>query len=163
MSDNVERLHNAIRGSDGDTWRQLLDVMTVEDINTRDENGYTGLHWACCYNNVPAVAALLQTPGLEVDVQNSWGNTPVMLAVRCCNLELVQLLVNDRRVEVCQCLDEHVGTERGSEEQEQEILRMIQEERRRRTGERRDGVEEARRYLECPTCLEMMRMEMTKI
>ena len=133
MSDNVRRLCRAICDKDEATWRQLLGVMTSRETNTAgDEYGSRPLHWACAKNNVPAAVDLLQTPGIEVNVLNSYGNTPIIWAVWDCNREVVEVMVRDSRVELGEGLEKQVRRWGGSEQNKQEIVRMIREERRRR-------------------------------
>jgi predicted transcriptional regulator len=92
---------------------------------------------------VTAVAALLQTPGVNVNVRNNFdGSTPIMLAAMLCNIEIVELLLQDQRVELSQGLEEQVEIWSGcSQQQKSAIVRLIQEERRKRER----SVEERRR------------------
>ena len=78
-------------------------------MNVRNNDGETPLHMACWYNNVPAVAALLARPGVEVSVESVLGNRPVTKAVLWCNREVVELLLGDGRVELGEGLEDQVG------------------------------------------------------
>ena len=138
--------------------------MSSREINTGDdEYGDTPLHVACgYYNNVPAAAALLQTPGIEVNMKDTYGCTPIMLALNWCNKEVVVVMLRDIRVELGEeGLDGQVGVHRGTEQQKREIVILVQEERTRRREGRRDRtdciIEEARGHLECPVCLQRIR------
>ena len=131
MPDNAGRLRDAIRNKDEATWRQILCEMSSREINTGDdEYGSTPLHKACINNNVPAAAALLQTPGVEVNINNRNGDTPIMVAVKCCHKEVLEVMVRDGRVELEEGLEEQdTGGYRSpySEQQKREIVRLIQE------------------------------------
>ena len=140
MSGNVERLCRAIDDKDEATWRQLLGEMSSREMNNGDEvDGDTPLHASCYSNNVPAAAALLQTPGIEVNIKNRYGITPIMEAVRWCYKEVVEVMVRDGRVELAEGLEEQ-GRWGGSDGRE--IVRLIQEERRRREERRQPSVED---------------------
>ena len=82
-------------------------------------------------DNVPAAVDLLKTPGIEVNVVNSYGSTPIIWAVWDCR-KVVEVMLRDSRVELGEGLEKQVGRWGGSEQNKQEIVKMIREERRRR-------------------------------
>lgn len=53
------------------------------DINFKDEQQYnhTPLHWAVYQHSTASVTALLEQPGIELDLKDSSGNTPLKLAI----------------------------------------------------------------------------------
>ena len=42
----------------------------------------TALHWAAQYNHIGTVKALLATPGIDVNIQDSRGRIPLKLATK---------------------------------------------------------------------------------
>ncbi|MBQ8468155.1 MAG: ankyrin repeat domain-containing protein [Clostridia bacterium] len=50
------------------------------DVNAKDADGYTALMYAAESGNVPAVVLLLEA-GAEIDAQNKYGNTALMIAL----------------------------------------------------------------------------------
>jgi ankyrin repeat protein len=58
--------------------------MTSADLNIRDEQGYTALHWAARNGSSAALAKLLALPEVRAHVRNLDGNTPLhYFAERC--------------------------------------------------------------------------------
>ena len=132
---------------------EQLSELSISEINEEFPHlgGMTLLHIACTAKGLgyPAVVALLQRPGIEVNlkaVHTESGRRcvmPVMLAVMLCNKESAALLLRDPRVVLDvgieeSSLEDWVGQMGGpySHQEKTEIVRMIQEERRRRV--RRD-------------------------
>jgi len=62
------------------------------DINSIDDDGNTGLHWAATFGYT-AMAELLITKGADVNPINLEGNTPLHWAAGQGNTEIVKLLV----------------------------------------------------------------------
>mgnify|MGYP001225718303 CR=1 FL=1 len=61
------------------------------DVNARDANGGTALHWAVG-GNKPDVAALLLEKGAEKDAADGAGQTPLALATKLGRKKLIPLL-----------------------------------------------------------------------
>ena len=57
----------------------LLLEDEMSDINCRDKQGDTALHWAVLLNNPPMVQLLLQS-GADISAKNANGNSAVMVA-----------------------------------------------------------------------------------
>ena len=77
-----EALCDVICSGGGPVVRDLVALLPPGDVNKRDGHGAAPLHCASGYNNVPAAAALLLVPGVEVNLRTTTGNTPVVLAAR---------------------------------------------------------------------------------
>ena len=68
MSDNLANLCTAINDNDERTWRRLLGVISNRQlISGYVSGGVTPLHLACL-DNIPAMVALLEVPGMEVNL-----------------------------------------------------------------------------------------------
>ena len=50
------------------------------DVNWRDEDGMSGLHWAAVNNYGALLARLLTEPTVSVNITNTQGETPLMMA-----------------------------------------------------------------------------------
>lgn len=77
---------------------QMLDdlkhaVQNGVDLNKRLEFGATYLHVACCNGFNDVVQFLLEQPGINPNVADNDGNTPLHLAVFFCQYESVMYLV----------------------------------------------------------------------
>lgn len=69
----------------------LLKVDGI-DVQAKDNNGFTALHWAA-WSGMPATSYLLIKAGLDVNQQENNGFTPLMLAALRGNAEVVRLLL----------------------------------------------------------------------
>lgn len=72
----------------------FLIQSTATDINQKDKNGYTPLHFAVQNNNYDVVKALLQK-GANANIQDKFGNTPLFKSVtENTDLKVTQALIN---------------------------------------------------------------------
>lgn len=71
---------------------QLADVLTPENVNTRDGSGYSLLHNALRIKNVEVVR-LLMAYGVDVNAADPEKNTPLHYTVDRNHLPLTQLLI----------------------------------------------------------------------
>ena len=55
--------------------------------------GHGLLHWAAMCGNTPAIATIAAWPGADVNLRNSAGETPLMLAVKTKNAAAVSALL----------------------------------------------------------------------
>lgn len=72
---------------------KLLHEDEMSDINCKDKEGDTALHWAVLLNNLPMVQFLL-TNGADVSAKNKKGNNSVMIACLNQRLDILRLLLN---------------------------------------------------------------------
>ena len=71
---------------------EMLDEDPKLDINTRDDGGYTALHYAVIQGNTELVQQILARPGIKTDLSNNDGQTPLDLA-RAANLtDIIKML-----------------------------------------------------------------------
>ena len=83
-------LLEAVRSGDGEAVRTLLE--NGADVNAREPDGATALHWASHRADLEA-ATLLIGHGAEVDITNDYGITPMALACQNGSAELVEDLL----------------------------------------------------------------------
>lgn len=67
------------------------------DINKKDKNGYTPLHFACesTYNGAEQVAIFLIKKGADLNIQTNSRKTAAMLAAKTGKKEVYDLLVSE--------------------------------------------------------------------
>ena len=83
-------LIEAIKDHDHETVRVLLEQQV--DVNAREGDGATALHWAVEQDDVETVDALLRA-GADVNAANDYGVTPVSLACTNRNATVVEALL----------------------------------------------------------------------
>ena len=85
------RLVDAARGRDASEVRELLDAGA--DVNARQPDGATALHWAAHWDDAE-LASLLLHAGADVDADGAYGVTPLSLAAANASASLVELLLD---------------------------------------------------------------------
>jgi ankyrin repeat protein len=85
-----DRLIVAAKEQDVATVRDLL--RQAVDVNTRQADGATALHWAAHWDDV-STAKLLVEAGADVDAANGYGVTPLLLACTNASVAMVQTLL----------------------------------------------------------------------
>ena len=63
-------------------------------------DNYTALHFACAKGSLACIGKLLAAPGLQLNERNSWGNTPIMLAISRGKTEAVLQMAAVRGVDL---------------------------------------------------------------
>ena len=73
----------------------VIQVLLAAGVNleARDKDGNTPLHWAALYNENPAVVQVLLAAGAELEVRDKDGNTPLCFAAENKNSAVVQVLL----------------------------------------------------------------------
>ena len=84
------RLVDAARGRDASGVRALLDAGA--DVNVRQPDGATALHWAAHWDDAE-MARLLVRAGADVDAAGAYGVTPLSLAAANASAALVEFLL----------------------------------------------------------------------
>lgn len=64
------------------------------DINTQNELGYTGLHYACFYGKIKIVKYLIEELGADLEMMNLSNSTPFLVAVENNQYNVVKYLLN---------------------------------------------------------------------
>lgn len=81
----------AVNRDDGSAIQAL--IKRGFDPNSRDPAGQTGLHLALRDESPRVVKALLESPGLDVNVHNASAESPLMMAALRGNLDMTRLLL----------------------------------------------------------------------
>src|SRR5438093_12870248 len=84
-------LADAIKARNHQAVHVLLDKHA--NVNAREADGTTPLHWAARVDDLETVQLLLRA-GAEVNVGNRYGVTPLMLAATNGSLPVVEALLN---------------------------------------------------------------------
>lgn len=73
----------------------------LTDINVRDKNGCTPLHWAVFMGSPISISYLLANKDIDINAQDIWGQTPLHKAVKKNDLRVIkQLLVKGARRDI---------------------------------------------------------------
>lgn len=86
-----EDFFTAVRRDDGRALAALL--RRGFDPNTRDQDGQSGLTLALKLDSLRAVQALLQAPGLKVELRNAHGESALMLAAIKGHMDIARALI----------------------------------------------------------------------
>jgi serine/threonine-protein phosphatase 6 regulatory ankyrin repeat subunit B len=70
------------------------------DVNVKNKDGETALHYAVARNNLFIIQELLAHPKIEVNARNYQGKSALHYAIRCNNLCIVQALLAHPRIDV---------------------------------------------------------------
>merc|ERR1712045_584820 len=121
-------------------------------INLRNKHGLSALHTACRFNVPGAIFDLLKHPDIVVNEKSSQGSTPIMVAVKYCRREALEVIIRDRRIDLNAVdnlnrkLEEVIGVARldAKQEDKSEVLDCIMNHREWRLEEegRRNSLEE---------------------
>ena len=84
-------LVEAVKASDAEAVRALL-AQAVDDVDVREADGTTALHWAA-HKGDETVAHLLLAAGADVDATNRYSVTPLMLACARGSAPVVEALL----------------------------------------------------------------------
>lgn len=91
-------LRRAVRYNKPGVWQQLLKHSNIK-VNITNEYGLSALHTACRFNIPAAVKDLLDHPDILLNEKTMLGSSPLMVAAKYCNWEVLQMLLNDTRVD----------------------------------------------------------------
>lgn len=106
MNSDTKQLFFAIKNSDEHALKSALpSKYKFPDINAQDLNGNTPLH---CAESTTVLKPLLALPGINPNLKNNLGNTPLMEAVLANNGQLVKLLIEHKDT------DPNISDEKGN-------------------------------------------------
>ncbi|EFZ0030876.1 ankyrin repeat domain-containing protein [Shigella flexneri] len=77
-------------------YKQFVDFLLSKNTNAKnkDNHGNTALHISSYCADTDIVSALISFDKSEVNNKNKWGQTPLMLAVKRCSLDVIRMLLN---------------------------------------------------------------------
>ena len=59
----------------------LLSTQGIQ-VNAKNENGSSALHYACGNGSLASLALIVKSPGVQLNERNNYGCTPIMAAIR---------------------------------------------------------------------------------
>ena len=77
----------------------LLEQPSIE-VNAKDNDENTALHWACAPGNVAILNQLLAVPGILVNERDCRDWTPIMRAIRFAKLDIVRVMAAMEKVDL---------------------------------------------------------------
>jgi len=144
-------LRRAVRYNHPELWQYLLSRRNIQ-ANLHNKHGLSALHTACRFNVPGAIFDLLKHQDILVNEKSSQGSTPIMVAVKYCRREALEVIIRDRRIDLNSVdnlnrkLEEVIGVARSDAKQEDksEIFDCIMSHRQWRIEEegRRNSLEE---------------------
>lgn len=78
---------------EGDLENFLKHIEDAEDVNELDESGLGLIHWAADRNQLDILRALIGLPTLDINLQDSDGQTALHYAASCGHKDCLELLV----------------------------------------------------------------------
>ena len=108
----LQQMVQSVRSRDNVGMIKILEQMTSDQVNECEPVlKCTALHAAYHSKNSKAVSQLLKVSNND-NVKDSLGNTPLIVAVGSCNLETIEMLLVDPRLEIDSqdIVEESIGT-----------------------------------------------------
>jgi serine/threonine-protein phosphatase 6 regulatory ankyrin repeat subunit B len=101
MEAQLKQLQKAIKNGDISTLARLFssNSNTMPLLNSKDSNGNTPLHFSASTGNENVVKLFIKL-GAEVDKENEYGWTPLMLASYNGHLNVAQFLIGLKTVQI---------------------------------------------------------------
>ncbi|KAE9577642.1 hypothetical protein CGMCC3_g6125 [Colletotrichum fructicola] len=97
--DEFTPLFYAVMGGKADFISWLLSVDEVEaDLKSSKFKSYTPVHIAAMMGNVVGILPFIESDKADLDIEDSWGQTPLEKAARGGYVEIVKALVESDRV-----------------------------------------------------------------
>ncbi len=93
LSNGEDALLEAARKNDLGKVKYLVE--NGANVNAKDNDGWTPLHWAASKNNLDMVKYLVETGKADVNAKTSYGTTPLYWAAEKNNLDMVKYLVEN--------------------------------------------------------------------
>jgi ankyrin repeat protein len=87
--------------------------MNIKEINEAEPGLlYTPLHVACRMDMPKAVEELLKIDGIDLSAKTRYGRTAFMLAIRCCSVESLKVIMEDSRfyLDSLESVEKIIGT-----------------------------------------------------
>ena len=81
------------------------------DVDAKNENNMTALHWACWNNSIASLVKLLAAPNVQFNERNNVHDTPIMVAIRRGMTEAVRLMAAVEEVDLDVTDSEGLGLE----------------------------------------------------
>ena len=85
-------LRRAVRYNHPHVWQRLIEDKNLK-VNLLNRYGLSALHTACRFNIPGAIFDLLKHRDIEVNLRSSHGSSPVMVAVKYCSKEALEILI----------------------------------------------------------------------
>lgn len=93
IDDSEKSIEDFIRDGNSDKLNELLKNVDPTDLNSLDENGLGLIHWASDRGNLEILKIILNTKGIDIDLQDSEGQTALFYASSCGHKTCLQLLL----------------------------------------------------------------------
>lgn len=93
IDDSEKSIEDFIRDGNIEKLKELLKDINPEDLNCLDENGLGLIHWSSDRGNIEVLKTILNTAGIDINLQDGEGQTALFYASSCGHKACVQLLL----------------------------------------------------------------------
>lgn len=94
IDDSDEKsIEDFIREGNVEMLKEHLNNIDPFELNCLDENGLGLIHWSSDRGNIKVLETILNTPGIDINLQDSEGQTALFYASSCGHKKCVQLLL----------------------------------------------------------------------
>ena len=91
--DSEKSIEDFVREGNVIKLKELLIEMDTNELNSLDEHGLGLVHWASDRGNVDILTLILSTKGVNVDLQDSEGQTALHYAASCSHKACIKILL----------------------------------------------------------------------
>jgi len=96
IDESDKTIEDFLKEGNVETFRKLLADVGEEEINSLDDNGLGLIHWACDRGNVEILELILNTAGIDINLQDEEGQTALFYASSCGHASCLRLLLANK-------------------------------------------------------------------
>lgn len=93
IEDSDKSIEDFIREGNIEKLKELLSNIDPSELNTLDENGLGLIHWSADRGNPEVLKLVLNTKSINIDLQDSEGQTALFYASSCGHKDCIKLLL----------------------------------------------------------------------
>lgn len=111
IEDSSKSIEDFIKEGNIEKIKHLLRTIDPSELNSLDDNGLGLIHWASDRGNSDVLKIVINTEGINIDLQDSEGQTALFYASSCGHKSCVKLLLDqgaNKNIldnEECSCID----------------------------------------------------------
>lgn len=94
IDDSEKSIEDFIREGNAEKLKSLLSEVDPSEVNSLDENGLGLIHWSSDRGYPDVLKVILNTRGIDINLQDNEGQTALFYASSCGHTKCVQLLLD---------------------------------------------------------------------